>query len=178
MFKKILLPVDGSEHGRAAAKLAGTIASLYDAEVVLLHVLDRDQLREEHYRMVEVEHVARRGPHALPWVANVPAELGAMLRPVEPPETRDQTLNFLAERVVKSATDVLEDEGVPSEKIRVAFRDGKPAQCILQTVESEGADAVIMGSRGMSEVKGLVLGSVSHRVASVAPCTVITTRAV
>jgi nucleotide-binding universal stress UspA family protein len=33
-----------------------------------------------------------------------------------------------------------------------------------------------MGSRGLSDLKGLMLGSISHKVANSAPCTVITVR--
>nr|WP_231613761.1 universal stress protein [Halomonas sp. BC04] len=36
------------------------------------------------------------------------------------------------------------------------------------------ADAIVMGSRGVSELKGLLVGSVSHKVMHSAPCTVIT----
>ena len=39
MPKKILLPVDGSEHARKAAALAGDLAEKYDSELILLHVI-------------------------------------------------------------------------------------------------------------------------------------------
>ena len=41
MIKKILVPVDGSKHSVKAVELASDIASKYDAEVILLHVLLR-----------------------------------------------------------------------------------------------------------------------------------------
>lgn len=37
-------------------------------------------------------------------------------------------------------------------------------------------DCVVMGSRGLSELQGLFLGSVSHKVANHAPCTCITVK--
>ena len=35
---------------------------------------------------------------------------------------------------------------------------------------------VVMGSRGLGNLEGLVLGSVSHKVAASAPCNVVTVR--
>lgn len=173
---RILLPVDGSGHARRAAELAGMLAGMYDSEVVVLHVLDPGRLSEEHTRMVEVEHGVGRQPEELPWVANVPAELVAMLSPREARETQEQKLHRVAEKVVGVATDILEQQGVPRERIRVVFRDGRPARAILNTINDQDVQTVVMGSRGLSAAGGMVLGSVSHRIASLAPCTVITAR--
>ncbi len=176
MVRRILLPVDGSEHGRKAARLAGVIASLYDAEVVLLHVLDPDRETEGRAHMAEVEHRASRSVEGMPWMANVPGELMVMLQPTESKQTREQVLHYLAEKVVKAATDIVEREGVSDDKIRVIFRDGNPSKRILESISDQDADMVVMGSRGLGVASGLVMGSVSHRVASAAPCTVVTTR--
>ncbi len=51
--------------------------------------------------------------------------------------------------------------------------DGDPAERILEYAERESADCIVMGSRGLSDVRGLVLGSVSHKVSNRAVCTCI-----
>lgn len=51
--------------------------------------------------------------------------------------------------------------------------DGDPADRILGCVDERKVDCVVMGSRGLSDVKGVFLGSVSHKVANRAPCTCI-----
>lgn len=177
MPRRILLPVDGSKHGRAASELAGSLASLYDSEVVLLHVLDPRRVTDEQVHMAEVEHRTSRRPEDLPWMANIPSELWAMLQPVDSRQTREETLRFLAEKVVKSATDVLERNGVPEDRIRVVFKNGDPVKRIMESIEEKDADMVVMGSRGLSDIAAMVLGSVSQRVSTLAPCTVVTARA-
>jgi len=53
-------------------------------------------------------------------------------------------------------------------------RMGSPADVILEEAERLGVDAIVMGSRGLSDVKGLLVGSVSHKVLHAAKCTVVT----
>nr|WP_281430368.1 universal stress protein [Salinicola acroporae] len=52
--------------------------------------------------------------------------------------------------------------------------EGRPAQTIVQQATDLGVDMIIMGSRGLSDLKSLVVGSVSHKVSHIAPCPVIT----
>lgn len=47
---------------------------------------------------------------------------------------------------------------------------GSPAQVILNVAKTVAADLIVVGARGRSRVSELVLGSVSHRVLSHAPC--------
>ena len=51
MPKKILLPVDGSEHARKAAALAGDLAEKYDSELILLHVIQSQEIGEQERHM-------------------------------------------------------------------------------------------------------------------------------
>ena len=176
MINRIVLPVDGSDHAVRAAGFAGDLASKYGAEVVVLHVIDRDRLTEAEEHMAEVEHVAERGRGQPPWVANVPAELARMLQPEETSITQERMLGYLADKVVKQATDQLEEHGVKSNSIRVMFKNGRAVKRILETVTEEEADLVVMGSRGLSDLAGALEGSVSHRVAHLAPCSVITVK--
>jgi nucleotide-binding universal stress UspA family protein len=43
---------------------------------------------------------------------------------------------------------------------------GDPVQAILETIESEAPDVVVIGRRGLNQFEGVMLGSVSQRVAS------------
>jgi len=41
---------------------------------------------------------------------------------------------------------------------------GHVANAVVETAETHGIDLIVMGSRGLSDVQGLLLGSVTHRV--------------
>jgi nucleotide-binding universal stress UspA family protein len=43
-------------------------------------------------------------------------------------------------------------------------REGSPAEVILDAVKSFDVDTIVMGSRGFSEMKGLLVGSVSLKI--------------
>ncbi|MBI5017715.1 MAG: universal stress protein, partial [Deltaproteobacteria bacterium] len=49
---------------------------------------------------------------------------------------------------------------------------GDPATELCRVAADEGFDLIVMGSRGMSELAGLLLGSVSERVLHLAACPV------
>jgi len=57
--------------------------------------------------------------------------------------------------------------------LRTVPREGKPADALLDVAEEEGADVIIVGSRGMSGAKRFVLGSVPNTVSHHAPCHVL-----
>lgn len=68
---------------------------------------------------------------------------------------------------------VCERVGLTSKQVQPIVLSGKPAQAIIDEAHRLGVDAVVMGSRGNSNIKSLVVGSVSYRVMHVAACAVI-----
>jgi nucleotide-binding universal stress UspA family protein len=50
---------------------------------------------------------------------------------------------------------------------------GDPAEIILDTIMKEKVDAVVIGRRGSGRLSALLLGSVSQKLTSLAPCAVI-----
>ncbi|MED1468447.1 universal stress protein [Bacillus salipaludis] len=57
-------------------------------------------------------------------------------------------------------------------KVRTFIIEGSPAMSIVNFIVEENADLVVMGSRGLSGLKELFLGSVSHYVVQKSPCPV------
>ncbi len=53
---------------------------------------------------------------------------------------------------------------------------GDPAQRIMEIAEEKNVDLIVMGSRGVSGIKRLFVGSISDKVANQAPCPVMIVR--
>ena len=61
-------------------------------------------------------------------------------------------------------------------KIEKRIVEGHPAHEIVTLAEEAGVEMLFVGSRGVSDLKGLFLGSVSHKVMHLAPCTCVSVK--
>jgi nucleotide-binding universal stress UspA family protein len=69
-----------------------------------------------------------------------------------------------ANAVVKHAVAEVEKNDAPAEGFVIRTLHGKVAQALIDSAREHGTDAIVMGSRGLTDVEGMVLGSVSHKV--------------
>ena len=67
-----------------------------------------------------------------------------------------------AKEVATEAAQLFIDRG---RNARAVVVRGEAAEAILETAESESADLIVMGRRGLGRLQGLLVGSVSERVA-------------
>ena len=173
MLTKILCAIDGSEHAEKAAQWASVLAQKFDAELILLFVVPHRMAPPELRRMAEAEHLVRPAPPAPPPVAPQPS------MPSWSPEDLSQSVaasatiyQELGERLVEAARLQAADAGVA--KVRGLVEDGDPAHRIVEIAGREGVELIVMGRRGLGDLKGLLLGSVSHKVAQAATCACLT----
>jgi len=75
-----------------------------------------------------------------------------------------------AKTAIKDTIDLFEAESL-SYTLKVAM--GDPAAEIIDIAGKENADLVIIGSRGLGAIKGVVIGSVSQKVASRVTCPIL-----
>ena len=80
-----------------------------------------------------------------------------------------ESIRTAAEEILQQAQSSLGEDS----KVRTIFREGDPAEAILDAAEEEGADLIVVGNRGMRGAKRFLLGSVPNRVAHHAPCSVL-----
>lgn len=71
---------------------------------------------------------------------------------------------------VAKAHAFLRERGVESE---MKIEHGDPAEVILDEARRGGYDMVVTGTRGRGPLARLLLGSVSHKIADSAPCTLL-----
>ena len=80
--------------------------------------------------------------------------------------TWEQESSSHAEAILDAACRELEEAGVPTRRVvrRGLAGSGRIAQEIVETADAEDAGLIVMGSRGVSDLRGLLLGSVAHKV--------------
>ncbi len=76
-------------------------------------------------------------------------------------------LTSLSAEMLNAARDRARRLGVHA--IRLDTRTGEVAPTIIKVARDTGVEAIVVGKRGAGRATGLLLGSVSHKVASLAP---------
>ncbi|HSS63897.1 MAG TPA: universal stress protein [Gammaproteobacteria bacterium] len=142
-FERILVPVDGSEHALTALDYGVALQEKFGSELMLLCVY-------RHYSLLEASM--------------------SMVRP-EPPENLDKSMQEYATGVVEDAKKHAAELG--SKNLRGFVKSGAPARTIVNFAKDRNISLIVLGSRGMGDVEGYLLGSVSHKVTSLAHCPVM-----
>lgn len=147
-MKRILLAIDGSAHSKRAAQVAGELSAGLDVPVDVVNVVSNTA----SISAGPIEEYARIEKIAI---------------------TQRELLQSLgADLVVHSASDVREAGGrVDTTEVFI----GSPAHEIVRYAESQDADCIVMGRRGLGDVGGLFMGSVSHKVGHLTERTLVTT---
>ena len=168
MFKNVLVATDGSDQANKAVDLASDMAAKYGAALTVLSVIESGALTEDAKRLA-----AQKGVDINP-VLEIPDIVGMGMVPPILPNVKD-TLDTsriqaeLAEAIMEEAKD-------RAAAARGLTETGHAAEAILRVAEAEGADLIVMGSRGLGALKGLLMGSVSQKVSGLANCTCITVK--
>ncbi len=135
MFKKILVPVDGSETAWRALEQAAALAGKFDGGLVILTVIQ------------PYDNVA------------------LMAVPIDPGIIRQSNadLEEIGKSVLSAAKDKVKESGFTG-KTEYEMELGHPSERILAVAKSSQADAIVIGSRGLSGIAEFFLGSVSAKI--------------
>lgn len=176
MIKNIVLAIDGSVHAQHAQTMAIDLASKYDAQLTLVHVLTHDHPSTEFERMAKVEHLSDSGQPRVSEKENtytaVARFLGSTSDSKDAKESR--IIALLGEQIIDNASKSAHKAGVTN--VTAEILTGDYANSILEVAKKTDADVIVMGRRGLSNLKGFVTGSVSHKVSQRAECSVLTVK--
>ncbi len=172
MFQKILCPIDGSDHATKALDIAIDMAKKYDAELLILNVLHHQENIEALQHFAEVEGLTHHINTEIQRLHAADYRVG-MVAGTSLPDTSisPRLLVELGQHILDGAKARAEREGLS--KVDIRLEDGNPANRILNCIQDNNIDCVIMGTRGLGDMKGLFMGSVSHKVTSHSPCTCV-----
>ena len=138
-FRKILVPIDDSEHSKNAFRHALELAQPVGGHVALLHCY-----------------------------GHIPMLIAGDAR-----KTLLGELVHESEKLLKPYAKQLREAGVEPVQI---IKEGSAGDVIVQESEAGHYDLIVMGSRGLTDLEGMLLGSVAHRVITLARCPVLLSR--
>lgn len=166
MYKKILVPTDGSEAGTRAIEIAGDLAKTYNAELITLHVVDPTEESPDWLRYSDAQGLGFYLPPGS--LSVVPEAEGDRHADPTPLQEAMENGRKAARHIVDSAKLKAEERGADS--VKTMIDEGDPASRILDTAKSQDADLIVMGNRGYGNIRSLFAGSVSNEVAKSAQC--------
>ena len=143
---KVLLAIDGSDASMSAVAATAALPLPSDAAVEIVSVVP--------YSFA---------PEGSVW-PNVVR--------VDPPSDRQRVRDDVAIRLMTVADRVRVADG----RVEVRVLEGRPATEIVAEATRLGADLIVLGARGLSSVRRLLVGSVSSEVVDHAPCPVLVAR--
>jgi nucleotide-binding universal stress UspA family protein len=148
MFKKILVATDGSKYSHKGLEAAVDLAQKHpDMEIHLVHVIDSMLLT----RIGDLTHYS----------GSVAFE-----------QDMQDILQKEAEEVLAQATEYLKQQ-LPSNRLITHLEFGYPPKLICDCAKKNGADLIIVGSKGSRGVERLLMGSVASEVVNQAALNVL-----
>ena len=145
---RILCAVDGSEFSQWGVQALGALACREPEKVILLHVVDPSALRSGKGGNPVAEKRA---------LAAMEKAGGIILREAE-----------------RSARVALGQAATgPRTALQTILAHGPLAKTIVQQARRMKANLLLIGSRGLSDIRGFLLGSISRQVAAITPCSIL-----
>ena len=147
MIKDILVASDDSDSSKRALDFAIDLATKYGSALHLIHVITEIQLPEGLRGMEEVQKIEGQ---------------------------RSDVLRFAARKVLTEADERAKKQGVKD--VHYALEEGDAPTQIINYAKEHGVDLIVMGTRGLGPLKGMLLGSVSRKVCNLADVNCLTIR--
>jgi nucleotide-binding universal stress UspA family protein len=147
-----LVPLDGSEHSLRALETAIQIAKKFDAKMTLIHVYS-----------VTVTPIIMPEPTTLT-PSGVPVMTPAEVTKIV------ETAREVGQKILADGKRKVESENITVETV---LKEGNTVQEIAKLAREARSDLIVMGVKGISKLRELLVGSVSEGVIKQASCPVL-----
>lgn len=155
-LKRVLLVIDGSEHSKRAEDYLRHFSLPNGVDVRVMHVLPPEPI---------TELVTRSWPMGAEMVIPVPSQEMEVAAKEQAESEEREGRALLAQSE--------EDFRAVGMEVNTVLTRGDAATEILNYIEEKEIDLVVVGSRGLSQVRGWLLGSVSRKLVHYAECSVM-----
>ncbi len=156
MFNKILVAIDHSTMSRKVFEAGLSLAKTTGASLMLLHVLS---FEEQDYPSPFIYSNLKYNPNVEPIL--------------EAYREQWQQYEQQGREFLQSLTEEATQAGVKNECRQTK---GYPGRNICEEAQTWSADLILVGSRGLTGLKEMFLGSISNYVTHHAPCSVLIVR--
>lgn len=150
---KFLIAIDGSQVSQKAVEKALSLAVPTQAQVVLLTVVEPISSYAPQLMMPTGDWVGWQG--------------------TTPDIEMEKTIMAAGRSLLEKNESICQAAGI---ECQTRLEIGSPRDTICLIAAQEGADFLVMGSRGLGNVERMMLGSVSDYVAHHSPCPIIIVR--
>ncbi|MDX1484419.1 MAG: universal stress protein [Alphaproteobacteria bacterium] len=169
MFDTIVVATDGSANADRAVSVAAKLAAACGARLTLVHVAPT------YLSLADAEQVTDLSPEARADIKKIRETMGGFeisgYAPVPAPQS---AIEHIGNAVLDRAESLARENG-PAEIDRI-LRFGDPAEGVVEEAERIKAELIVVGTRGLSDLGALVMGSVSHKVIQLADCPCVTVK--
>ena len=163
MFQNIVVATDGSGNAVRAMEVGAKLANACGAHLTVVHVcntyLALDDVEQSPELPAAVKDEIKRTRDAMGGI-----EISSFA-PVPAPQS---AIEHLGNAVLDRAENTARENGATEISRVLAY--GNAAEMIVAEAQKAKADLIVIGTRGMSDLGGLVMGSVSHKVIHLADC--------
>jgi universal stress protein A len=145
MFRRILVPVDYSEHSKASVRFAAELARALGSTLDVVHVWDK------------------------------PTYVSDTVMVRRPDQEHCSLTELIRENAEREMSEFLESLALPPTPVLThRLLSGEPASTLVNELKHGGHDLVVVGTHGRTGLAHMLLGSVAEKLIRLSPVPVLT----
>ena len=144
---KIMVAYDFSEYSKEALQYAAELAKDLNADLIVANVINQRDVNAVKYTIL---------------FSNAVSE--------------EKYVKYQTEKRSRRIKELMEETSFSHLPIKKVFRIGIPFYELIQVIQDEGADLVVMGPKGRSNLKGILFGATAEKMFRYCPVPLLSIR--